>query len=239
MKNTKFKHSFILILFLNMLFMACSEEELSVQEEQSEVDLQIELFKSDQQPGKVSENAAFVFDPAGETITVGQYSRVTWGILTCGCDWTANTVNIDLYKGSTLIRRIGTNVNFWDFEYDWRVPSDHIVQGGGDNFKIKMTDTSNAQLYAFSGEFTIIPINGIYYTDSGYYGGSPAIRWYPYYFLGVDNVTIQFRVNGVLKPAKVTPNDGAYYYSGQDGDITVTITGGGKTDSASFDFIED
>ncbi|OJJ19886.1 hypothetical protein BKI52_15510 [marine bacterium AO1-C] len=66
------------------------------------------------------------------------------------------------------------------------------------------------------------------------------LTWNPSFFGNVSTVQIQVFSNGTLRFSGNVPNNGIYNsYQGPDGAIEIIITGGGQTDTVSFDFTRD
>lgn len=70
------------------------------------------------------------------------------------CLDTIDNVKIELYEGTTSIDTVTENTEA-DGYYTWTVPNGTSYNGS--DFKIKISDTSNTNIYMFSEEFTITP----------------------------------------------------------------------------------
>lgn len=180
MRNLKVIFSLVLILIISV---KCSEEIEPLQIEKPT----ITLSGSSNQPSN-GKTEAGVYDPNGGTFYSGDIMNIKWSFLTCTrCfDWISEDIDIDLYKGNSLILRIASNVPFFDpSNYDWEIPS--LTMTGSD-FNIRITSTTNSSNWSKSSNFSLItPSTGCFYshwklTGIPTSGSSPS------------NSTVQYRI---------------------------------------------
>ncbi len=83
-------------------------------------------------------------------------------------------VKIELYKGESIDHTI-TSSTANDGSYNWDIPSSQAV---GEDYRIKVTSTSNSEYSDFGADFSIIPRPQI--LDNGASGFSTAGKWFPF-----------------------------------------------------------
>lgn len=185
MKN--FKLIYIALSFFFILFTQCSEDiEPNVEKRPT-----IILSKDSKNPEN-GKTEALVNPSYYGTYNSGDIMNIEWDFLLCGCDWTSEYINIDLYKGTSRIGRIASAVPFFDFnnpnglgEYDWTVSS---MTTTGSNYKIRITNTGNSSEWAESGNFTLAtPTSGCY---NSYWNLTGA----PTNGLISNNTTVQYKI---------------------------------------------
>jgi len=110
---------------------------------------------------------AVVTDFAGnsEEEPISFYPEITIQSPTSTTNWQTNTAQtitwycniigddkIDLYKAGVFVRTISSSAPNNNETYSWRIPNDLVY---GSDYKIKITSTSNAEIFAYSSSFTI------------------------------------------------------------------------------------
>lgn len=149
MKTKKLSISLLLLFLFNLI--SCTEEPI-VTQNLSNVEISLSKVTRDRSSGRTE---AVILNPHGdETLYNGDQVNIQWGFIVCGCDWASQAIHIDLYKGSTYIARLAYNVDFFDYEYLWTIPS--LVGFYGSGFFIKITDVSNSANVASSETFSIL-----------------------------------------------------------------------------------
>ena len=122
----------------------------------------------------------------GITWILGSMYTITWS------DFAGTTVNIDLYKGSTLVTNIATATPN-DGTQSWNVPTTLTV---GNDYKIRVTGTSSQNDYSnavFSIVQPVITATAPNGGESWITGSTQDIKWT---YTGVDNVKLEYSING-------------------------------------------
>jgi len=93
----------------------------------------------------------------GEILVVGSSIGNIYTIKWNYSGISSGSLNIDLYKGETLNKTIVSSCSITTGGYDWTIPTD---QTPGDDYKIKITYTTDTTIYDISdGNFSIVFIH--------------------------------------------------------------------------------
>lgn len=151
--ENKLAVSKIVYLLLSILILSNCSEQVDI-EELSFVETNFE------QPRDITNarTKAQIISPYGGSVyTDESQMSIQWGLITCVCgegDWASPFIHIDLYKGSSFVQRIASNVAFNSAPFVWNIPYlDGYVYGN--NLKIRITATDNANKFHESEQFTI------------------------------------------------------------------------------------
>jgi hypothetical protein len=189
------KINFLSVALIVVFALSCSKELENPQKQQK---LKIEL-------GTVTQNLsggrtdAVILTPSTGTFNAGNTMNITWSFLLCLCnDWTAQFVNIEIWKGAYRITRIASNISFIDpatpgaGKYNWVIPS--MVSTGSDFF-IRIINTANSTQIADSQTFSLVtPSIGCYFSEW-------RLLMPPIYNTVPNNTTLQWQIkeNGLAQ----------------------------------------
>jgi len=127
-------------------------------------------------PFYINEKTITVTYPSsGQTLYKGDTQAIGWT-----SEDTMHYFKIELYKGSSSLRTINSNLYSSSINgyYSWIIPSDLSL---GSNYKIKVTDLSNSNIYGYSGEFTLderyIEITSPHGGETWFIGETYDIKW--------------------------------------------------------------
>lgn len=129
---------------------------------------------------------AVIVQPTNGTFYTGNTMNITWGVLTCLCsDWSSSNIDIYLYKATTSITRIASNVPFANSsgisQYNWIIPAmvstgvvipiDSSIGCSGSNPIISAPLTfERISTYSVYVNVYISSVSPGHYFDSGYHG---------------------------------------------------------------------
>jgi hypothetical protein len=187
------------------------------------------------EPGSSGRTNANITSTHYGTYYSGDVMYIEWSYVLCGCDWATN-LNIDLYKGSTYVGRIATDVPFFGTpsgggHYDWTITS---VSMTGSDFRIRITSTTNSSNWAESNDFTLVtPGSGCFYSTwnlsgapSGYVPNNTTVQ----YQIQETGLASQVQANSPTmrvisySPLNVVYSGTTYYCPGGAG-VNIPITG--------------
>ena len=136
---------------------------------------------------------------------VGDTVTVAWDFLLCGCDWTADSLDIDLYRNGRFYREIANGVPFYGNsskgigEYEWDVfsfPAD-------DDYQIKLYDSEKPSNDMITDELELEP------TSSGCHDSSWSLSPTDSYTVIPDNSTRTYSISEVGIASYVKANSAA------------------------------
>lgn len=187
------KTTFTTLLASFLLLMGCTDPYKSISEEANEgweIDMSLGLIEKKNLQAR---NEAVVVTPYQGTYLLGDVMHIQWGLVTCICeggsDWSSPNLDIALYYGQTKVTTIATGVDFLDWEYNWTIP-ETITVFNYTGYRIKITASSNPDLYDFSENFNL---------------QSP----YP----AISNNTISYNAStGIITGSQPTGGNGTYEY---------------------------
>lgn len=101
----------------------------------------------------------------------GDFVNITWNTNTAAGYDGQIYVSLELYKGNTKVGTISSEI-VNNGKFDWQIPKSYE---SGSDYRIKITDTQNNSIYAYSGDFKISQESAESNTNNKSIPGYPAM----------------------------------------------------------------